>query len=148
MSGIVGLLSLDGAPVDPRLLERMTNFMRFRGPDSQVTWNGGRVGFGHAMLCTTFESRGERQPFTPDEDLWIVADARVDGRLELCRKLRSSGQDCRQGATDAELILHAYRAWGDECVRHLRGDFAFAIWDASRKRLLCARDHFGVKPFF
>jgi asparagine synthase (glutamine-hydrolysing) len=148
MSGITGLLSLDGGPVDGQILSRLTGLMAFRGPDAQETWSGGRVGFGHTMLRTTFESQGERQPCSLDDDLWIVADARVDGRSELCRKLRSSGHDCHQSATDAELILHAYRAWGDECVRHLLGDFVFAIWDASRERLFCARDHFGVKPFF
>lgn len=148
MSGIAGLLSLDGRPVDGGVLNRLTAFMAFRGPDAQETWNGGRVGFGHTMLRTTLESRRERQPLALGDDLWIVADARVDGRSELCRKLRSCGRDCRQDASDAELILHAYRAWGDECVRHLIGDFAFAIWDAPRERLFCARDHFGVKPFF
>ena len=54
----------------------------------------------------------------------------------------------RQAAPDSELILHAYAAWGEACVQHLRGDFAFAIWDARRKVLFCARDHFGVKPFY
>ncbi len=57
MSGIAGLLSLDGEPIDQHLLSRLTKFMQFRGPDAQETWNGGRVGFGHAMLRTTFESQ-------------------------------------------------------------------------------------------
>ena len=148
MSGIAGLLSLDGGSIDRHLLSRLTEFMQFRGPDARETWHGGRVGFGHAMLRTTFESQGERQPCTLDGRVWIVADARVDGQSELCRKLRSAGHDCRQRPNDAELILHAYRAWGEDCVRHLVGDFAFAIWDAPRERLFCARDHFGVKHFY
>ncbi|NCF29134.1 MAG: asparagine synthetase B [Gammaproteobacteria bacterium] len=148
MSGIAGLLNLDGGPIDGRLLSRLTRFMAFRGPDAQETWDGGRIGLGHAMLRTTRESRHEQQPCSLDGRVWIVADARVDGRGQLYEKLRSAGHDCRQGANDAELILYAYRAWGDECVRHLLGDFAFAIWDAPRERLFCARDHFGVKPFF
>jgi asparagine synthase (glutamine-hydrolysing) len=148
MSGIAGLLNLDGGPIDRQLLRRMTKSMQFRGPDAQETWDGGRVGFGHAMLRTTFESQRERQPCSLDDRVWIVADARVDGRAELCRKLRSAGHDCRHSANDAELILCAYRAWGDECVRHLLGDFAFAIWDGPRECLFCARDHLGVKSFF
>ena len=100
------------------------------------------------MLRTTRESRHEQQPCSLDGRVWIVADARVDGQSELCQKLRSAGHDCRQSTNDAELILLAYRAWGDDCVRHLLGDFAFAIWDGPRQRLFCARDHFGVKPFY
>jgi asparagine synthase (glutamine-hydrolysing) len=73
----------------------------------------------------------------------ISADARIDNRQDLIQKLEAS-----QTATDEELILLAYEAWGEECVEHLLGDFAFAIWDADRKRFFCARDHFGVKPFF
>ena len=132
MSGIAGLLSLDGGPIDGHLLSRLTESMQFRGPDARETWDGGRVGFGHAMLRATFESQHERQPCSLDGRVWIVADARVDGQSELCQKLRSAGHDCRQSTNDAELILQAYRAWGDDCVRHLLGDFAFAIWDGPR----------------
>ena len=73
----------------------------------------------------------------------ISADARIDNRKDLIQKLQAS-----QTTTDEQLILLAYEAWGEECVKHLLGDFAFAIWDANRKRFFCARDHFGVKPFF
>ncbi len=148
MSGIAGLLSLDGAPIDRRLLGVMTKFMHYRGPDAREIWVGDRVGFGHAMLRTTFESQHERQPCSLDGRVWIAADARVDGRSELVQKLQSAGQDCPQSASDSELILYAYRVWGEECVRHLIGDFAFLIWDDPQQRLFCARDHFGVKPFF
>jgi len=72
----------------------------------------------------------------------------VDDRDELIGILQAVGRSCSIASTDAELILHAYAAWGDACVEHLLGDFAFAIWDAKRKRLFCARDQFGVKPFF
>ena len=82
-------------------------------------------------------------------DVWITADARIDARDELIRKLEANGsRGLRHAATDADLILHAYRVWGTRCVDHLLGDFAFAIWDAMRKRLFCARDHFGVRPFY
>lgn len=66
--------------------------------------------------------------------------------MQICANARIDAHDER--LTDAELILHAYERWGDDCVKHLLGDFAFAIWDDRRKRLFCARDHFGVKPFF
>ena len=73
----------------------------------------------------------------------ITADARIDNRQELIQKFQVS-----QTTTDSELILLAYETWGEECVNHLLGDFAFAIWDARARSFFCARDHFGVKPFF
>ena len=77
------------------------------------------------------------------ENLWLKANARIDGREELIQKLQLTGSP-----TDEELILHAYETWGEDCVKHLIGDFAFAIRDDRSQRLFCARDHFGVKPFF
>jgi asparagine synthase (glutamine-hydrolysing) len=156
MSGTVGILNLDGAPVDRRLLGRMTDFMTFRGPDAQKIWIGGNVGFGHTLLKTTFESEHEHQPFTLDGQVWIVADARIDAQDDLIAKLAartepraSASGPCRKGiTTDVELILRSYHKWGEDCVDHLLGDFAFAIWDAPSQRLFCARDHMGVKPFF
>jgi asparagine synthase (glutamine-hydrolysing) len=148
MSGIVGLLNLDGAPVDRDLLRGMTEFMAFRGPDAQESWVDGAVGFGHAMLRTTFEQERERQPCSLDGEVWITADARIDGRSELKQKLAARGRADLKAATDVELILHAYHAWGRDCVAHLLGDFAFAIWDGRERALFCARDHFGVKPFY
>ncbi|MCS6806091.1 MAG: asparagine synthase-related protein [Acidobacteriota bacterium] len=148
MSGIVGIVMLDGAPVDRQLLRRMTEFMTYRGPDAQAVWSDGHVGFGHTLLRTTFESEYEQQPCSLDGQVWITADARVDGRADLIQALAAHGRDVRHTATDVELILHAYHVWGEACVNHLLGDFAFAIWDGHRRRLFCARDHFGLKPFY
>lgn len=160
MSGIVGTINLDGAPVDRDLLRRMTDFMSFRGPDAQEIWTDGNVGFGHTMLRTTWEAETEKQPLTLDGKVWLTTDARIDGRSELIaeleaklqRRVRMGGSGNGSGPerlpNDAELILLAYEAWGEDCVKHLIGDFAFAIWDAHQRRLFCARDHFGVKPFY
>ncbi len=151
MSGFVGIVNLDGAPVDRVLLERMTRSLVFRGPDACEVWAEGAVGFGHTMLRTTHEAANERQPATLDGRLWITADARIDGRAGLIEKLQAKSGAARGvslSTPDAELILHAYDVWGDGCVEHLLGDFSFAIWDASRRRLFCARDQMGVKPFF
>jgi asparagine synthase (glutamine-hydrolysing) len=149
MSGIVGIVHFDRAPVDRHLLGQMTASMAFRGPDAQEVWVEGNVGFGHALLKTTAESENERQPRTLDGRIWIVADARVDARRDLVPELKAHGhEDLSPDATDVELILRAYLTWGNDCVEHLLGDFAFAIWDAPRRSLFCARDHLGVKPFF
>jgi asparagine synthase (glutamine-hydrolysing) len=149
MSGIVGIVHFDGAPVDRRLLGQMTASMAARGPDAQEIWSDGQVGFGNALLKTTDESEHEGQPFTLDGRIWIVADARVDARRDLVPQLKAHGhENLSPDATDVELILRAWQTWGDNCVEHLLGDFAFAIWDAPQRRLFCARDHLGVKPFF
>jgi asparagine synthase (glutamine-hydrolysing) len=148
VSGIVGILNLDRAPVDPRLLEEMTQHMAFRGPDAQETWIDCHVGLGHAMLRTTFEMAQEQQPRSLDGRVWITADARIDAREELVRKLEANSCRALARAGDADLILHAYRVWDTGCVNHLLGDFSFAIWDVSRQRLFCARDHFGIRPFY
>jgi len=148
MSGIAGIVNLDGAPVNRLLLQEMTEAMAFRGPDAQEIWSEGPVGFGHAMLRTTHESARERQPCSLEGQVWITADARMDARAELVGKLRSKGRECTEASSDPELILHSYSIWGEECVEHLLGDFAFVIWDGRHQRLFCARDHFGVKPFF
>jgi asparagine synthase (glutamine-hydrolysing) len=149
MSGIVGMYQRSGAPADPALLQALTHVISYCGPDARDTWVNGPIGFGHTMLRTTHEAQHERQPASLDGQLWITADARIDCRDELLEGMtRARGAVAVDAATDSELILHAYATWGEECVQHLRGDFSFAIWDARKKLLFCARDHFGVKPFY
>ena len=111
MSGIVGLLNLDGAPVDPALLARLTQSLAAGGPDGQATWADGAIGLGHALLRTTFESAQKAQPCTLDGTARITAAARVDGRAELIAELRAQGRAPDPGRPDVELILHAYAAW-------------------------------------
>jgi asparagine synthase (glutamine-hydrolysing) len=149
LSGIVGIYDRSGAPVDRALLQGLAHFLSYRGPDWRDTWSSGSIGFGHTLLRTTRESQIERQPASLDGRFILTADARIDCREELRTKLaqKSHGAPDR-AAPDSDLILHAYAAWGADCVQHLRGDFAFAIWDARKKLLFCARDHFGVKPFY
>ncbi len=148
MSGIVGIINLDGQPVDRQLLRQMTAFMAYRGPDAQEVWLDGPVGFGHALLQTAEDTPPECQPCSLDGQVWITADARIDARSDLIRKLSGHVGADLKNPTDAELILHAYHVWGEDCLQHLLGDFAFGIWDGRRRRLFCARDHLGVKPFY
>jgi asparagine synthase (glutamine-hydrolysing) len=137
-----------GAPIDRALLQALSQFLSYRGPDARDTWSSGSVGFGHTMLRTTRESIHERQPASLDGQFWITADARIDCRAELQERLEKEGRKPERPATDSGFILQAYAVWGEECVHYLRGDFAFAIWDARRKAIFCARDHFGIKPFY
>ena len=147
MSGICGIVNLDGAPVDPEVLRRMAEAAANRGPDGVGYWIQGHVGFAHLALDTTPESLREKQPLVSvDGQLCLAADARVDNRDELIRTLTTRGYLQSKDPTDADLILAAYRCWGEECPKHIVGDFAFAVWDASRRQLFCARDPLGVRP--
>jgi asparagine synthase (glutamine-hydrolysing) len=146
LSGIVGIFHRDGAPIEPALLQSLVDFLAYRGPDAQESWVGTSIGLGHTLLRTTRESFADRQPAGLEGRYWITADARLDGRGELLTKLGLS--DRGPSLPDSALILRAYAKWGPECVGHLRGDFSFAIWDAPAKQLFCARDQFGIKPFY
>jgi asparagine synthase (glutamine-hydrolysing) len=148
MSGIVGMFERGGAPVDRSLLEALTSLLIARGPDSRGISVAGPVGLGHTLLRTVRESSGEHQPASLDGRLWITADARLDRRAELIAEIERLAPTLPPAVSDGELILHSYAMWGNDCLQHLRGDFAFAIWDLPRRALFCARDHFGVKPFY
>jgi len=148
MSGIAGMIQTDGTPVDADLLRRMTNWLAFRGPDAQGIWANGPVGLGHALLSHTGETERERQPATLGQRNWIVADVRLDARGELVNALRSNGRDANLSNHDAQLLLHAYDVWGETCLDHVLGDFAFAIWNGQLQQLFCACDHFGIKALY
>lgn len=147
LSAIFGLQFRDGRPVEPGALARMAERLRHRGPDGSGAWQEGSVGLGHGTLHTTPESLREHWPLaSKDGDYVLVADARIDNRDELVRSLDLSRPVAE--ITDGDLILAAYQKWGRTAPEKLLGDFAFAIWDACRKRLFCARDPMGVRPFY
>ena len=148
MSAIFGIYYRDGRAVSPRLLERMSDILDHRGGDGDAIWHDGPIGFGHRMLWTTPESINERLPLSiAAGGLAITADARIDNRDDLLAELgRESAVET--SLSDSEIILRAYEKWGADCTSKLLGDFAFAIWDKRSERLFCARDHFGVKPFY
>lgn len=148
MSGITGIFNLDGRPVDRALLQQMMNAIAHRGPDGVGCWSDGHVGFGHLMLHTTPESLRERQPLSREPGgLCLTLDGRVDNRRELRAALESKGYAPRAN-TDAELVLRAYECWGEDCPQRIIGDYAFAIWDGNNRKLFCARDAFGIRPFY
>jgi asparagine synthase (glutamine-hydrolysing) len=125
----------------------MTTYLAYRGPDGPETWSDGAIGLGHTMLRTTEKRVNDQQPARLNR-LWITADAHLDSRGELTNKLEKAGRRIERPISDAMLILHAYALWGPACVEHLRGDFSFGICDTAAKTLFCARDHFGIKPFY
>ena len=147
MSGIAGLYRLDGQPTEQASVQRMIERMAHRGPDGKKVWAEGAVGLGHGMLHTTPESLREELPLQNERGtLALTADARLDNREELIRQL-----DLRRppaSLTDSQLILAAYEAWGQTCVDHLLGAFAFALWDGPRQTLFCAKDHIGIRNLY
>lgn len=148
MSGIAGIYHLDGRPVDPALLHRMTDAIVHRGPDGIYHWMSGNVGIGHCMLQTTPESLHERQPLVNDSgDVVLTLDGRVDNRDDLRAALEGKGARLRDD-TDAELVLHAYECWGKDCFARLLGPFAIVIFDKREQRVVLARDALGDRTLF
>ena len=129
MSGIAGIVRFDGAPVAPELLKGMMECLAHRGPDGKSSWISTSAVLGHCMLHTTSESLEEVQP-TIDEDhrRVLVMDGRIDNWVELRIDLLARGQRLRN-RSDAELVLRSYEMWGQACVEHIEGDFAFVHYD-------------------
>lgn len=146
MSAITGIFYRDDRLVDDLLIEDMNSLLNHRGPDGSDVWIDGSIALGHQMLFTTKESLQEKLPFHDEKaDLVITADARIDNREELSKKLCIEDNE---NVSDSHFILKAYSKWGEKCPEKLLGDFAFAIWDIKNKKLFCARDHMGIKPFY
>lgn len=137
MSGVHGGVSFDGRSLPAETLEAMARAVPHLGSET-AELRRGQVVLGRSSF--------HPQPICQRGDLLLVADARLDGRRELAHFLEpETGGRPADELTDEELIAAAYRRWGDACVEHLAGDFVFALWDGSRRRLLCARDPLGVR---
>ncbi len=139
------MVHTDGTRPSACQLQEMTEFMEYRGPDGLGTWEGDTAGLGITKLRTSSTTGPEPAQL---DHLVIVADARLDAKEDLKARLTKHGRLLAPAVTDSILILHAYAAWGTECAKYLRGDFAFGIWDSKAATLFCARDHFGIKPFY
>lgn len=147
MSGILGVYHPDDRAVKREHLIEMSATIAHRGPDGLDFWCQENVGLGHLMLWTTPESLEEKLPFSDNNGNYVItADARIDNREELISLLKLENRT--SSIADSEIVLAAYQKWGQDCPSKLLGDFAFAIWNSTTKSLFCARDHFGVKPFY
>ncbi len=148
MSVIAGVIQFD-RPLHPEdgTADFMEAVQQFPG-DGFETWEDTSVLLGCRSQWITLESVNERLPFRDEQSgLVITADAIIDNRAQLFEQLEI-GRDRRSGITDSELILLAYRKWGPETPRYLIGDFAFVIWDASRKLLYGARDQLASRTLY
>jgi asparagine synthase (glutamine-hydrolysing) len=170
MCGIVGIVAANGS-VEPPVLQRMNDLLAHRGPDGEgFLFASGcweqlrysllrraddapgnvpvRVGLGHRRLAILdLSDRGLQPMCTPDGKTWIVFNGEIYNHAEIRSLLRAEGYEFTT-TTDTEVLLHAYARWGVDCLGRLDGMFAFAVWDDANKRLFCARDRLGIKPFY
>ena len=148
MCGIAGIVKLHpGAVVDETRLKRMRDALRHRGPDGEGLWIDEGVGLGHRRLAIV-DIAGGHQPMSDEHgEAWITYNGEIYNHLALRADLEARGHRYRT-RSDTETILHAYEEDGEQCVERLRGMFAFAIWDRTRRRLLLARDRLGIKPLY
>ncbi|HXH19459.1 MAG TPA: asparagine synthase (glutamine-hydrolyzing) [Chitinophagales bacterium] len=149
MCGIAGILNLKklSFPELNHHLDVMNKIQSHRGPDDERTWIHERqfVGFAHRRLSIIDLSTGE-QPMTDSKGNWLILNGEIYNFLELKEELKSFYSF--KTTSDTEVVLAAYHRWGSECVTRLRGMFAFALWDETTQSLFCARDRFGIKPFY
>jgi asparagine synthase (glutamine-hydrolysing) len=148
MCGICGVYNFGtGEPADSHALKRAADAMAHRGPDDEGFYLDGPLGLGNRRL-SIIDLPGGHQPIAnEDESIWITFNGEIYNYRDLRPDLLARGHRFRTNS-DTETILHLYEEYGLECLDHLRGMFAFAIWDRRLKRLLLARDRLGVKPLF
>jgi asparagine synthase (glutamine-hydrolysing) len=146
MCGIAGKLDLRG-PVDEELLARMCSVIEHRGPDSRGIYADGGVGLGIQRLAIIDLQTGDQPIYNEDRSVVVVHNGEIYNYRELRERLIADGHTLSTHG-DTEVIVHLYEQYGERCVDHLRGMFAFALWDRTRRRLLVARDRLGKKPMF
>src|SRR5262245_44318539 len=148
MCGIAGIVKLNPEElVDEARLKRMRDVLRHRGPDGEGLWIEGPVGLGHRRLAIVDVTGGQQPMSNGDGSVWITYNGEVYNHPELKARLEQSGRRYRT-RSDTETVLHLYDQHGERCVEHLRGMFAFALWDRRRRRLFIARDRLGIKPLY
>lgn len=148
MCGIAGIFHLDSQPASPVLLRRMTDIIAHRGPDGEGQYVDGSLGLGHRRLAILDLSPAGHQPMRSTDGRFTISyNGEVYNFQELRTELESHGHYFRS-QTDSEVVLHAFIEWGERALDRLNGMFAFAIWDARERRLLLARDRYGIKPLY
>src|SRR4051812_6387039 len=142
MSGIAGVVSSDGVPLAPEMLAKMVEAMAYWGPDGlhQQQSENGAFAYFHAL--TTLEASYEHQPYLLPSGEWLVVAARLDNRDEVLDALNVKNE-LAATLSDGALIGQSYLRWGERVVNHLYGDWAFAAWNPTTRRLFLARDQLG-----
>ena len=148
MCGIVGYFGRPDASIAPRaLLSRMIDAIVHRGPDQQGIFTSDGIGLGHARLSILDLSAGRQPMASADGNIVVSFNGEIFNYVELRDELIARGHRFATQC-DTEVILHLYQEMGPDCVTRFNGDFAFALWDGPRRRLMLARDRMGVRPLF
>jgi asparagine synthase (glutamine-hydrolysing) len=148
MCGIAVIFNLNGEPVSPVLLRKMTDAIAHRGPDGEGFYTDSFIGLGHRRLAVIDLSPAGHQPMaTPCNQYVIAYNGEVYNFRELRAELEALGHQFRS-ESDTEVVLCAYKQWGAPCLDRFNGHFAFAIWDKTKQALFLARDRYGTKPIY
>lgn len=147
MCGIAGILSFEGRPVAQGELQAMTDTLVHRGPDDEGFFLGPGVGLGMRRLAIIDLVSGRQPIANEDGTVQVVCNGEIYNFRQLRRRLEADGHVFRT-ESDTEVLVHLYEEHGAACVEHLRGMFAFALWDGRERRLLLARDRVGIKPLY
>ncbi|GJQ37248.1 MAG: asparagine synthetase B [Anaerolineaceae bacterium] len=148
MCGITGIFNLNGEPVSPVILRKMTDAIRHRGPDGEGFYTDNFIGLGHRRLAIIDLSPSGHQPMlTPDGRYALIFNGELYNFQELRVELESKGHQFHS-RSDSEVVLHAYAEWGEKALDLFNAMYAFAIWDRDKREIFLARDRFGVKPLY
>ena len=148
MCGIAGIFDAEGRrPIDRAMLVRMNDTIRHRGPDGDGYYIGPGIGLGHRRLSIIDPTGGDQPMFNEDRTVAVVFNGMIYNFQALTRELIQRGHRFATRC-DTEVIVHAWEEWGADCVKRLRGMFAFALWDENKETLFLARDRLGKKPLY
>ncbi|MCP4309775.1 MAG: asparagine synthase (glutamine-hydrolyzing) [Bacteroidetes bacterium] len=147
MCGISGIFRQNGSEVKPGLVREMLTQIQYRGPDESGIYIGEGVGLGSVRLSIIDLAQGQQPMSTEDGELWIVYNGEIFNYIELRAELEALGYKFRTNS-DTEVLLLLYRHFREGCLEKLNGQFAFAIWNSSKKELFLARDRMGIRPLF
>lgn len=147
MCGIAGIFGLSGERVEPIDIVAMCDALMSRGPDDEGYYINGSVGLGMRRLSIIDVENGKQPIHNEDNTVHVVLNGEIYNFQELRAQLKGRGHSFYTDS-DTEVIVHLYEEYGDQCVQHLRGMFAFALWDDKQKKLLLVRDRLGIKPLF
>ena len=148
MCGLTGVVQQQPGVVE-ELLRSANASIRHRGPDGEGVWinDAGTCGLGHVRLSIIDPAGGHQPLSSPDKSIHAIVNGELYGFESIREDFAKSGYPF-SSKSDSEILIPLYLKYGERCLEHLRGEFAFVLWDESRQRLFIARDRFGIKPLF